>query len=66
LSLINFHRVLISFAILFCGGYGLFELVGFNEDGETISLVISGFFLACAVGLSYYLWHLKRILGVDE
>lgn len=66
MSLINFHRVLISVAILFCGGYGLYELSGFNEDGETISLVISGFFLASTVGLSYYLWHLKRILGVDE
>ncbi len=66
MSLINFHRVLIAFAILFCGGYGLYELVGFNEDQETTSLVISGFFLACTVGLSYYLWNLKRILGVDE
>ncbi len=66
LSLINFHRVLIAFAILFCGGYGAYELLAFNEDGETLSFVISGFFLASALGLSYYLWHLKRILGVNE
>ena len=66
MSLINFHRVLIAAAILFCGGYGVYELSAFNEDGETLSLLMSGFFLACTVGLSYYLWHLKRILGVDE
>ena len=66
MSLINFHRVLIAFAILFCGGYGLYELSGFSEDGETTSLMISGFFLASTLGLSYYLWHLKSILGVDE
>ena len=66
MSLINFHRVLIAVAILFCAGYGMYELVGFNQSGETGSLLLAGFFLAVSVGLAYYLWHLKRILGVDE
>ncbi len=66
MSLVNFHRVLIAIAILFCGSYGVYELVEFTENGETGSLLISGFFLVVTVGLAYYLRHLKRILGVDE
>ncbi len=66
MSLINFHRILIATAILFCAGYGGYELLGFAESGGTGSLLISGFFFVCAAGLAYYLWHLKRILGVDE
>ena len=66
MSLVNFHRVLIAIAILFCGAYGVYELVEFTENGETGSLLISGFFLVATVGLAYYLRHLKRILGVDE
>jgi len=28
--------------------------------------VLCGFFFVCAAGLSYYLWRLKQILGVEE
>ena len=66
MSLVNFHRVLIAIATLFCGGYGVYELVEFTENGEIGSLLISGFFFVVTVGLAYYLRHLKRILGVDE
>ncbi len=66
MSLINFHRVLIAVAILFCASYGVYELTVFTESGEVGSLLLSGFFLVVTVGLSYYLRHLKRILGVDE
>ncbi len=66
MSLINFHRVLIAFAILFCGGYGAYELFAFSRDGGNVSLVLSGFFFVCAAGLSYYLWRLKHFLGVEE
>ncbi len=66
MSLINFHRVLIAVAILFCGSYGVYELTVFAESGEVGSLLLSGFFLVVTVGRAYYLWHLKRILGVDE
>ncbi len=66
MSLINFHRILIAVAILFCAGYGVYELLEFTENGETGSLLISGFFLVVTAGLAYYLWHLKRFLGVDE
>ena len=66
LSLINFHRILIGFAILFCAGYGAYELPALNGDGGSGSLALSGFFFVCAAALGYYLWHLKSILGVDE
>ena len=66
MSLINFHRILIAVAILFCAGYGGYELVAFNRSGETGSLFLAGFFLAATAGFAYYLWHLKRILRVDE
>ncbi len=66
MSLINFHRVLIAVAILFCASYGVYELTVFTESGEMGSLMLSGFFVIVAVGLAYYLWHLKRFLGVDE
>ena len=66
MSLINFHRVLIVFAILFCGGYGGYELMAFVRDGGNTSLVLSGFFFVCTAGLTYYLWRLKHFLGVEE
>ena len=66
MSLVNFHRVLIAAAILFCGGYGAYELLAFTRGGGNGPLVISGVFLVFAAGLTYYLWHLKRFLGVDD
>jgi len=66
LSLISFHRVIIAAAILFCAGYGGYELLAFTRGGGNGSLVISGVFFVFAAGLTYYLWHLKRFLGVEE
>ena len=66
LSLISFHRILIAVAILFCAGYGVYELSAFARSGETGSLFISGFFIVVTAGLIYYLWHLKRLLGVED
>ena len=66
MSLINFHRILIAVAILFCAGYGAFELVAFTgSGGEDGSLVMAGVFFLFAGLLTYYLWRLKRFLGVD-
>ena len=66
LSLISFHRILIAVAILFCAGYGVYELSAFARNGETGSLLISGFFFVVTAGLTYYLRHLKRFLGVED
>jgi len=66
MSLISFHRVLIVTAILFCAGYGAYELSEFTKGGGNGSLVMSSVFFVLAAGLSYYLWHLKRFLGLEE
>lgn len=66
MSIVAFHRVLIAVAILFCAGYGLYELIGFTRDGGTVSLVMGGVFLILATGLSYYLWRLNHFLGYEE
>jgi hypothetical protein len=66
LSLISFHRILIAVAILFCAGYGVYELSEFSRNGETGSLLISGFFFVVMAGLTYYLRYLKRFLGVED
>ncbi len=66
MSLIGFHRVLIFAAILFCAGYGAYELLAFTRGGGNGSLVISGVFFVFTAGLTYYLWHLNRFLGVEE
>ena len=66
MSLISFHRVLIAFAILFCAGYGAYELAAFTRGGGNGSLVMSGVFFLLAACLAYYLWRLKRFLGVEE
>ncbi len=66
LSLISFHRILIAAAILFCAGYSAYELSSFTKDGGDGSVLISGVFFVLAAGLSYYLWHLKRFLGIQK
>ena len=66
MSLISFHRILIATAILFCAGYGAFELVRFAKVGGTGSLVLRGVFFLLTGGLSYYLWRLNHFLGYEE
>ncbi len=66
MSIVSFHRILIAVAILFCAGYGGYELVGFSREGGTGALVLGGVFLILAVALSYYLWRLNRFLGYEE
>ena len=66
LSLISFHRILIAFAILFCAGYGLYELSAFAKGAGNGSLAISGLFFVFTAALTYYLWRLKHFLGVEE
>ena len=65
-SLVAFHRLLITAAILFCAGYGGYELVRFTRVSGSGSLLLGAVFLILAAGLSYYLWRLNRILGYEE
>jgi hypothetical protein len=66
LSLISFHRIIIAFAILFCAGYGAWELSRFVKGAGTGSLVISGLFFVFTAALAYYLWRLKFFLGSEK
>ena len=66
MSLISFHRILIATAILFCTGYGGYELVRFSRVGGTGPLVLGGVFLLLAAGLGYYLWRLNHFLGYED
>ncbi len=64
MSLITFHRLLIGVAILFCGGYALWELLRYFDGGNNRSLLLAAIFAALTFGLVYYLRHLGRFLGL--
>ena len=66
MSLITFHRVLIAAAILFCAGFGGWELRLFFRTDATGALVLGGVFFVLALGLSFYLWRLNRFLGYED
>ncbi len=66
MSLIGFHKVLISAGILFSGGFGVWRLVRFGADGGWAELLVAGAFLAGAVLLGVYLAHLDRLVGRPE
>lgn len=62
MTLIAFHRTLITAAILFCGGYAAWEFQAHSSGGTTGQLVLAIVFAALTVGLIYYLINLQRFL----
>ena len=62
--MINFHRVLISTAILFCAGFSLRSLVLYGSTGDSLSLAMFVAFLIATGALGYYLLNLRRFLGL--
>lgn len=66
MSLVAFHRGLIAAAIVFCAGYGLWELLQYTRAGSGASLALGLVFLVLAGGLGYYLARLGRFLGYEE
>lgn len=67
MGVVGFHRLLISAAILFCVGYGIWELLRYAEGaGSAGTLVTAGVFFVLAVGLGYYLVNLGRFLHRDD
>ena len=66
MSLIAFHRFLIAAAILFCLGFGLWELLEARDGGGVGALALSLIFTLLGIGLIVYLMHLGRFLGYDE
>ncbi len=63
MSLIPFHRGLISAAIVFCFGYGAWEVAARRSDGGSGVPVIAIVFILLGIGLIYYLSRLNRFLG---
>ena len=63
MTLIGFHRTLITAAILFCGGFAAWEFAAYSEHGGTGALVLGVVFAVFASGLIYYLINLRRFLG---
>lgn len=66
MSLVGFHRVLITTAILFCVAFGAWQAEGFAEGGSWLSLGLALAFGASGLGLLIYLLHLNRFLGRGE
>jgi hypothetical protein len=66
LSLIAFHRFLIAAGIVFCFGFAGWEVHAFLNEGAVGSILLALVFIVLGVGLSIYLWRLKRILGYER
>ena len=66
MSLVSFHRGLIAVAIVFCIGYGIWELAAFGRTGSDTSLLVGVVFIILGVALAVYLSRLRRFLGYDR
>ena len=64
MSLVSFHRFLIATAIVFCIGYGAWELNGAAGTGS--GFVQGTVFIVLGLALAGYLRHLAQFLGYDE
>lgn len=61
--MIPFHRVLITTAIVFCGGFALWALAQYVVSQRSGMMALAIIFALLAVALGYYLRNLKRFLG---
>lgn len=67
MSLVGFHRFLITAAIVFCLGYAGWEVAAFTRTRATGALVIAAIFVGLAIALAYYLARLRFFLtGRDD
>ncbi len=63
MSIIGFHKFLISTAIVFCAGFAAWQMRGFASSGNVGMLALGVAFALAASGLAYYLANLARFLG---
>lgn len=66
MSLLAFHRGLIAVAILFCLGYGSWELLRLTRPPAEGSFILGTVFILLGMGLAYYLARLNRFLGYEN
>jgi hypothetical protein len=60
---VNFHRLLISTAIVFCLFFAVWGFREYRATGTTWALASSVAFGVFSIGFSVYLAFLKRFLG---
>jgi hypothetical protein len=56
------HKILISTAVVFFFGFGIWELRNYFETGDSGAVLGGMFYLSVAVGFGFYLGSLKRWL----
>ncbi len=66
MSLIAFHRFLISTAILFCLGFSVRQFSEFQVTGGSWPLILAIVFGIAAAALGYYLVHLRDFLRLPS
>jgi hypothetical protein len=66
MSLIAFHRLLITVAIVFCAGFAAWEVNRFATVGGPGAVVLACVFALLAMLLFWYLRRLNRILGYER
>lgn len=60
--MINFHRLLITTAIMFCAAFAVWMFRSWQGSRTWVELAASVLFAVFAVGLSVYLANLNRFL----
>lgn len=65
MSLVAFHRFLISAGIVFCFGYAVWEVQGWLDSRDAGALIVAMGFALLGAGLVVYLRRLNRILGLE-
>ena len=63
MSIVAFHRVLITAALGFCMLFAWWELARYQDDGEGLRLALGIVFAVLGIALAVYLALLKRFLG---
>ena len=61
--MINFHRLLIGTAIVFCAFFAVWGWREYQASPTGWNMAVSVAFAVFAVGLAAYLWNLKRFIG---
>jgi O-antigen/teichoic acid export membrane protein len=66
MSLVPFHRFLITAAIAFCGFFAVYTFLGYRRDGGAGALALAIAFAMATVALAVYLRHLRRFLNLPD
>ncbi len=66
MALYNFHRVLITCAVLFNVFFALWSVRQWNATGLSVNLLMAGGFCAVTALLVAYLIHFNRVMMVQR